>query len=217
MTTQSKQTWRDFTPEKRKCQRCNKLFLVGGRGNARKAAKLCSKTCGTVETRLRLKARKMTVAERAYLAGIIDGEGCIVATRHKRPTASWRLQVVNTDMGLLEWCIEVTGVGSITTHTHDTNFKRNFTVYTWACYSAKAASVLRQIIPYMIIKRAKAEIALHQINLQQAQIAAKKRDVPFINHWLKRGYKKVEIAKAFEMSPSMMSLYAKGEVPEYLR
>ncbi len=204
-------------PDTKKCEKCGGKFLVGGRGRPRKTAKLCSKTCGNRNTLLRQKARKMTPTQRAYLAGVVDGEGSVVCTKHrKHPT--WRLQVVNTDVGLLEWCLGTTGVGSITQHTHDTNFKRNFTCYTWGTYSAKAGSVLRQIIPYMLIKRAKAEIALHDINVLQAQIAAKKKDVPFINHWLKSGkYLKKDIAEAFNMSPSMMSLYAKGEIPAYLQ
>ena len=157
------------------------------------------------------------MCERAYLAGIVDGEGSVVCTKH-RDNPSWRLVVVNTQLDLLNWCVDVTAVGSIHKKNFDTNLKQNFTCYTWSCYSKKAGSVLRQIIPYMLLKRTKAQIALHDINVLQAQIAATKRDVPFINHWLKSGkYLKKDIARAFNMSPSMMSLYAKGEIPEYLQ
>lgn len=142
------------------CAWCGKEFETGGRGRPKKGQRFCSNSC-MAHARVRKPAvNEMTVAQAAYLAGLIDGEGSIVIARKKdKGRNTWRLQVSNTYRPLLEWCVEATGVGSIVLHKNE-NPKWADSMW-WNCYSWNAYDVLRQIVPYMIIKK---ELALRMMS-----------------------------------------------------
>jgi len=92
---------------------------------------------------------------------MIDGEGSIILM--KRPPSvrlSLRVIVVNTDIGLMRWLSQFGG--SVNTRS---NINSAFTatpkpIHTWTVNGMNAAALLRQVIPYLIIKRDKAEIAI---------------------------------------------------------
>lgn len=135
-----------------KCAWCGKEFETGGRGRPKKGQRFCSGTCQAYARVKKHHVNEMTVAQAAYLAGLVDGEGSIVAAkRNSEGRTTWRLQVANTQTNLLEWCIEVTGVGTIVTSNRFN--PKHQTGHWWQCYSWNAYDVLRQIAPYMIIKR----------------------------------------------------------------
>jgi len=97
----------------------------------------------------------------AYLAGIVDGEGSIIIAKKRQARNTWRLAVANTDIELLEWCKEKTGVGSVNEKkVYESHHKRSF---SWQCYSSNAKDILEQLLPYMVIER-KKESAMQCIN-----------------------------------------------------
>ena len=60
--------------------------------------------------------------DRAYIAGLFDGEGCITYKRYMRkrkhqkkayPTWSIRMEMAMTDESVLRWVHEVLGVGTV--------------------------------------------------------------------------------------------------------
>ena len=143
-----------------KCAWCGKEFETGGRGRPKKGQQFCSGTCQAYARVKKHHVNEMTVAQAAYLAGLIDGEGSIIATkRNNKGRHTWRLQVANTQLSLLEWCIEATGVGTIVTSQRRASEKHQLGSW-WQCYSWNAYDVLRQIAPYMIIKK---ELALRMM------------------------------------------------------
>lgn len=95
--------------------------------------------------------------EAAWLAGLFDGEGCISQPR-KEHRASLRLTITNTHYGLLERILEVAGVGKIIDHKAPTD--RHSQTWNWQCYSDNARDLLRQMLPWLIVKREKALIAI---------------------------------------------------------
>lgn len=134
------------------CARCGKEFETGGRGKPT-TQRFCSKQCQAFARVRKPKTNEMTVAQAAYLAGLVDGEGSIIAVkRNSEGRHTWRLQVANTQLPLLDWCIEATGVGTIVTSQRRASEKHQLGSW-WQCYSWNAYDVLRQIAPYMIIKR----------------------------------------------------------------
>lgn len=136
-----------------KCAWCGKEFETGGRGKPKRGQRFCSNQCMGFARVRKPKTNEMTVAQAAYLAGLVDGEGSIIAThRNNEGRHTWRLQVANTQTNLLEWCIEATGVGTIVTSQRRASEKHQLGSW-WQCYSWNAYDVLRQISPYMIIKR----------------------------------------------------------------
>ena len=107
--------------------------------------------------------QNITVAELAWLAGIIDGEGSIGAmsqhhkTENKTSTYRIRLRVTNTHKGLIEWLRLKIGFGTISPIKKvKEHYKQGYEL-SWT--NQRAINIIRQIYPYMIIKRVQAEIA----------------------------------------------------------
>ena len=100
------------------------------------------------------------------MAGLLDGEGSIVAMRRTDGSIkSYRMHIANTHLGVLKWCLITTGVGAIHKQTvpkHSLDPKRPNahltykTCWAWATYGVRAASVVRQILPFLQIKTDKA-------------------------------------------------------------
>ena len=106
----------------------------------------------------------ITVADLAYTAGIIDGEGSIMIKRSKgnrpgRPTPEYRvfISVGNTNRLLLEWLNARFG-GSIKRYVRVTpNCKP---VYTWTISAKSGIMFIKLIKDFLVIKKDQAEIAL---------------------------------------------------------
>lgn len=156
-------------PEERTCLVCPSTFLVGGQGRGSRSKKYCSPECARRAgySRGGVLAEDLTVPQQAYLAGMIDADGHIGI--YNRATAKGcgarlRLSVSNTDTTLLEWIQATTGIGSIV--PKDKGNARCKPTYEWVTSAEAAASVLKQVIPYMIVKRARAELAIeYQVGL----------------------------------------------------
>lgn len=145
-------------PEERTCPVCQKVFLVGGRGRPPRDAKTCSVGCQRVSRyRKGTRANALNVEQAAYLAGLIDGEGCVMVNLH-RDVASIRLVIANTSRAVMDWLCEVTGVGAVITQKAPN--ARSRVGYLWMCNAETAESVLLQTRPYMVIKPVQADIAL---------------------------------------------------------
>jgi hypothetical protein len=107
----------------------------------------------------------LTEADRGYIAGIIDGEGCIHFARRNafsRPSGrsesksfSIAVQVTQIDGRLISWLQEkIAGVGSVATYNRA---KQKHVLYQWTLRSSAAQIFLREIAPYLVIKREQAE------------------------------------------------------------
>lgn len=101
--------------------------------------------------------RELSETQRAYIAGITDGEGCIsVAVRLKKyitPT----IQVCNTDRSLCDWLYSIYG-GNIDVRV-DKRLERR-TTFCWRVAGAKAVRFTRDVRPYLRIKHHQADIVL---------------------------------------------------------
>jgi hypothetical protein len=105
----------------------------------------------------------MSEQDKAYLAGIIDGEGCITISRgvHKKQNNNVYYQAVlhvaNTDKRMIDWIIEITGLGSYHRGKHHPPRK---VWYRWAVRSAAACEVVRTVYPYLVCKQRQADVLL---------------------------------------------------------
>jgi hypothetical protein len=107
----------------------------------------------------------LTDAQKGYIAGIIDGEGCLQA--HLYPKLVLRLEVGNTHPGLGEWLREVTGGGSVSAFDRGHGARR---IHLWRAYSGTAAPLLREVLPYLIIKREQAEMFLELAEMAKGRV-----------------------------------------------
>ncbi|MFA5377841.1 MAG: LAGLIDADG family homing endonuclease [Dehalococcoidia bacterium] len=102
-------------------------------------------------------------ALRGYTAGIIDGEGSIMINRSYGPTYkrgfSYRLEVTvtNTNEWLVNW-LKMNYGGSI--HLRKSRKPQEKDCYAWSLWSRAARRFLEFILPYLILKKAQAEIAI---------------------------------------------------------
>ena len=107
---------------------------------------------------------ELTETEKAYLAGFIDGEGCIhiCSSNNKRsPIPAYRLMVAisQADREYLErWRLKL-GAGNVH-KSGPGSIPGNKQVYNWQIYGREAEMLLRLVLPYLDIKREQAEVAL---------------------------------------------------------
>jgi len=117
--------------------------------------------------------RTFSVAEAAWLAGVIDGEGTIGLYQKTRRdnNHSVRLgrtvvvQMSNTHRGFVERMRDIIGCGgTIRRRLFHTSHKGRKPMFKYSLEgSARCAEVLRQIEPYLIIKRERAQAILREI------------------------------------------------------
>ena len=88
------------------------------------------------------------------MAGIIDGEGTIVISKHKKGNKikyeAW-IGVTNLDKRLLDWLKNNFG-GRIGKQYYGKQYSQ------WILHCGKAADVLRNIYPFLVIKQEQADI-----------------------------------------------------------
>lgn len=110
----------------------------------------------------------LTEAERGYLAGLIDGEGCIGITRarlkRKRPTSRTHQYVVfvtiaNTALAMTNWLSDKLPFGHVYINNKPGE-RRKLVLYQWMCAANAARTLLREIAPYLVVKRYLATLVM---------------------------------------------------------
>lgn len=93
----------------------------------------------------------MKVTDLAYIAGFVDGEGCVRVNNN----GSIELSVINTSLATLEFIKERLG-GVVGARKQ----KVNKSQYHYRIYGAKAAEALRSLAPYLQEKLEQVELTL---------------------------------------------------------
>ena len=104
----------------------------------------------------------MTETEKAYIAGIIDGEGSIMLQKiHKNEHPAPCISIASTTLELLEWIKKVLGKGTIT-KKKNYNLEIHKDCYSYVLKRNDAIYIIKEIYPYLIIesKRKRAELIL---------------------------------------------------------
>jgi len=117
--------------------------------------------------------------ESAYLAGFIDGDGCLTVHKQKRSrkdqnfTYYFRvnMQVANRHLGVLQWMQKVTKCpGSL--YKRNLNRKNPSWSDAWSLRwnSKQMYTILKQIRPYMIMKGRHADLIMEMIELKRGTL-----------------------------------------------
>ena len=108
----------------------------------------------------------MTETELGYIAGIIDGEGTIYISRripkdnhHRTVIHRAFVIIVNTNLELLSWITAKIGQGSISKHNGSPALQTK-PCFKYVICGPAAAKLLSDILPMLIVKRKRAEIAI---------------------------------------------------------
>lgn len=84
----------------------------------------------------------------AYIAGLIDGEGTVtLSRRHANEHRQLVISIANTEISLLKFVLEQTGVGKITRKR--TASDAHTPSYCYSISNRQALSLLKQIAPYL--------------------------------------------------------------------
>jgi hypothetical protein len=106
----------------------------------------------------------VTDPDKAYIAGIIDGEGSIMLTKfHKNQHPSPCISIASTSIELLDWIKARTGYGNIKSKKNYNTFKHQDSFVYTVKYN-DAIKLLNDIIQYLIIpqKKQRAELILSE-------------------------------------------------------
>ena len=110
----------------------------------------------------------LTEIEKAYLAGLFDGEGCVGYYKRMTkqvPYHSASLHVCMTDPRPVQWVMDKVSYGKISI-SYKANSRR--TVYSWQlCNKPQIQEVLEAIRPYLIVKGDQVDVILSHWKLEE--------------------------------------------------
>lgn len=106
----------------------------------------------------------MEAIDKAYIAGIIDGEGSIMLTKfHKNQHPSPCISIASTSLELLIWIKDKAGYGDIKSKKNY-NIEKHQNSYVYTVKYNNAIEMLNDITPYLVIpiKKQRAELILSE-------------------------------------------------------
>lgn len=107
--------------------------------------------------------------DRAYLAGLIDGEGCITKVRVNQNFRAWRVAIFNTDKAVMDWLCAMGG----NIHWRRPGAAGWKSCAQWHVSNARdMIALLTAVAPYLIIKKAKAIRAIAELTAQVSRANA---------------------------------------------
>ena len=102
----------------------------------------------------------MTEAEKAYLAGIVDGEGTVTLTKHhKNETPTPSVSVANNNLVLLWWIKTLVGGTIVLKKKRQLHHNDS---YAWTLRSDRAIQLLKEIRQYLIVKKPQADLIIEK-------------------------------------------------------
>lgn len=120
--------------------------------------------------------KSLTITQKAYIAGLIDGEGSIGLVKHKEKKCprGWYydpyVSISNTSEKLMKYIKEVTGIGFYRKKQFK-NFNKKWKVpLEWrVCARKEIINLLEQVLPYLIIKKKHAILLLEYLKIREQQ------------------------------------------------
>ncbi|XWK89872.1 MAG: hypothetical protein U7127_07325 [Phormidium sp.] len=101
------------------------------------------------------QCNNLSVADAAYIAGLIDGDGCLTASVGKSRNSvvvNYKLIVSMCDELTIKWLQEITSVGTIT-RTSRINQPKWKDLHRFECSGQQLNSMLEEVIPYLKLKK----------------------------------------------------------------
>jgi len=114
-----------------------------------------------------------------YIAGFFDGEGCIYASQRVDKkgynSSTLKIQIAQCNLEVLELIQQKYG-GSILEHKN--KMKANWRqAWVWQVPAHKAVAFLESVLPYLVVKKEQAELALEFQGLVSSRLSPTKLTV----------------------------------------
>lgn len=109
---------------------------------------------------------ELSETEKAYLAGLIDGEGCIYMSKSARsrgrgkPSYALGFAMVMTSKDTIRYCHELTGVGTVCYFPRHKKNEKHRDQWQWMVSKQDTLEMLQQIYPYLRLKQPQAKLAI---------------------------------------------------------
>lgn len=103
--------------------------------------------------------KQVSEVDLAYMAGLVDGEGCIRIQKCKN-TYSLYLRIGMKDSIALKMFRDAFGGSVFERDRFYKQFSKRFRIFEWTVVCGRAAFVLKSIIRHLRIKRPQAELAI---------------------------------------------------------
>lgn len=109
---------------------------------------------------------ELTEIEKAYLAGLIDGEGCIYMSKSHRirgngkPSYTLGFAMVMTSEDTIRYCHELTGVGAVCYFPRHKKNEKHRDQWQWMVSKIDTLDLLQEICPYLRLKQPQAKLAI---------------------------------------------------------
>jgi len=107
----------------------------------------------------RMHCNTLEELDRAYIAGLVDADGCIQISKRcpgKRTNYALEVTVSNTDTRIINYLKNTVGGGV----KEDIRRHRKLVCFGWVITSSAAMELLEQIKPYLQSKKDEAEISI---------------------------------------------------------
>ena len=104
----------------------------------------------------------------AYAAGIIDGEGCIQINHSilNGKVQSWKIQI-EINMCSEKVLKKMAGLFGGNVKMYVARPEQHYRQFRWQIYSTNACNALKKMKPYLIEKKAQADLAIQFFNHQK--------------------------------------------------
>lgn len=137
----------------------------------------------------------------SYIAGIVDGEGCVYARAYLRVDGLFHtdvsLQVTMCSSSVIKYLHDMVG-GQVYSDYPKSGTMRNRQRFIWRVANKKTGIILTALLPYLIEKRRRAEIAIELTSMMGEKGRGKKNAISQVERD-KRSYLAAQI-KAFNQN-----------------
>lgn len=111
----------------------------------------------------------LTEAELGYLAGLVDGEGCINIAKTQGRYYVLQIVIAQSNEYLLDYWQKKTGLGTIHHMKRRANGVNDSEKWHWHLSTGNAQKMLDVITPYLVLKQEEAMIALEFLQVCKHQ------------------------------------------------
>ncbi len=119
----------------------------------------------------------LTETERAYLAGLFDGEGCVGLYKERQGKCDVMVTITNTDAAIMQWLVNKTGIGTVCSKAKPRPGWNQG--WIWQIRNRIDAKIfLDAIRPYLLIKADQADLLLTLLDAEQKAQCGRFRKVP---------------------------------------
>jgi hypothetical protein len=107
-----------------------------------------------------MEMHMLTEAEKAYAAGLFDGEGGIVIQKPRRSKGHTLMVTLAMRAPAAVTWLQERWPGSLRPHVRQPRERESITVWYWVRSTSAAAECLSDILPYLLAKHDQAQLAI---------------------------------------------------------